>query len=43
MSIILRETQRQPGENIQFNREGIFIRVSNLTPRNDVAMAATLS
>ena len=40
MSVILKQT---PGKNIQFNRAGVFIRVSKLTPRNDVAVTTTLS
>ena len=40
MSIIVKQTV---GRNIQYNWTGIFMRVSKLTPRNDVATAATLS
>ena len=40
MSVILKQT---PGKNIQFNRAGISIRISKLTPRNDAQTAAKLS
>ena len=40
MSILLKQT---PGKNIQLNRAGIFIRVSKLTPCNDIAAVVTLS